>query len=178
MCPSFPPIRFLYHRFAPLRPSSPPLGFCALSLSKKPSLLTTPWIPNLRFDSATHHQDEKTSQLMVNLKPPTLPPLEPPPTGFCLNHFSTDELLVTDCVFCRPHQNRHGCIGLGSSLLGWCLLICLNKDLCLWKRRAWQFHLVLLRPISATTSCFNFLPTSWSILTSLRPLIVEMSLQQ
>jgi hypothetical protein len=39
---------------------------------------------------------------MVNLKPPILPPPEPPPTGFCLNHLSTDELLVTDCVLRRP----------------------------------------------------------------------------
>ncbi|GAU24409.1 hypothetical protein TSUD_391180 [Trifolium subterraneum] len=102
LCPSAPPVRFLYHRLAHLCPSSPPLGYCALSLSKRQSLLTTPWVPNLRSNSATHHQDEKTSQLVVNLKPPTLPPPEPPPTGFCLNLFSNDELLVTDCVLCRP----------------------------------------------------------------------------
>ncbi|GAU14653.1 hypothetical protein TSUD_97170 [Trifolium subterraneum] len=117
LCPSVPPVRFLYHRLAYLRPSSPPLGYCALSLSKSQSLLTTPWVPNIISNSATHHQDEKTSQLVVNLKPSTLQPPEPPPVGFCLNHFSTDELLVTDCVFFVPHQNRHGCIGLGSSLL-------------------------------------------------------------
>jgi hypothetical protein len=39
---------------------------------------------------------------VVNLKPPILPPPEPPPTGFCLNHFSTDELLAIDCVFRPP----------------------------------------------------------------------------
>ncbi|KAK2369399.1 hypothetical protein QL285_082537 [Trifolium repens] len=27
-------------------------------------------------------------------------------------------------------------IGLGSSLLGWCLLKCLNKDWCFWLRKA------------------------------------------
>jgi hypothetical protein len=53
---------------------------------------------------------------VVNLKPPILPPPEPPPTGFCLNHFSTDELLAIDCVSFL-HQNHHGCIGLVFTLL-------------------------------------------------------------
>jgi hypothetical protein len=38
----------------------------------------------------------------MNLKPPILPPPEPPPTGFCLNPFSIDELLAIDCGSCRP----------------------------------------------------------------------------
>ncbi|MCI40009.1 hypothetical protein A2U01_0061241, partial [Trifolium medium] len=83
-------------------PSFPSTIHRALSLSKRQSLWTTPWVPNLRSDSATHHQVEKTFQLAVNLKPSILPPPEPPPTGFCLNPFSTDELLATDCVSLRP----------------------------------------------------------------------------
>ncbi|KAK2407952.1 hypothetical protein QL285_043506 [Trifolium repens] len=90
------------HRFATLHPSSPPPVHCALSLSKRKSLWTTPWVSNLRSVSATYHQVEKTFQLVVNLKPPILPPPEPPPTGFCLNLFSIDELLAIDCVFRPP----------------------------------------------------------------------------
>ncbi|KAK2388040.1 hypothetical protein QL285_061760 [Trifolium repens] len=68
--------------------STPVLG--VLSLAKRPLLLTSPWAPNFRYDSA------------VNLKPPILPSLEPPPTCLCLNPFSTDELVAASCVSHRP----------------------------------------------------------------------------
>ncbi|WJX88218.1 hypothetical protein P8452_70328 [Trifolium repens] len=102
MCSSFPLVRLLNHRFATMRHSSPPLVHCALSLSKRQSLWTTPWVLNFISASATHHQVEKTFQLAMNMKPPILPPPESPPTGFCLNPFSTDELLAIDCGSLRP----------------------------------------------------------------------------
>jgi hypothetical protein len=39
---------------------------------------------------------------VVNLKPPILPPPEPPPTGLYLNLFSTDEPIAIGCVSCHP----------------------------------------------------------------------------
>ncbi|WJX38397.1 hypothetical protein P8452_26065 [Trifolium repens] len=99
-CHSLPQFRSHSHWFASLCLSTPPPVIGALSLSKPQLRWTTPWAPNPRSIVAAHPQGE-TFQLVVNLKPPILPPPEPPPIGFRLNPLSTNELLVTDCVLRR-----------------------------------------------------------------------------